>query len=73
MIDLYWREELGRAAVEEHTAQIGNGQETEDFRTQALDAITNILHAVAVNDDELQVDSLLTLALVNFNCERDES
>jgi hypothetical protein len=49
---LDWRIHCGEAAVESHTGEIMNGQETEPFKTQAMDAIVNILHAIKANMDE---------------------
>lgn len=73
-----WRIHLGEAAVEAHTDQIKNGQETEPFRTQAMDAIVNILHAIKANTDldredygadevpEFDVDQFLLTATVSY-------
>jgi hypothetical protein len=74
-MDLAWRESLGDTAVEAHTDAIRNGQETEPFDVQALDAITNILHAAKANWDgegKFDADKMLNTALIHFNTEQEE-
>jgi hypothetical protein len=72
-----WRIHLGEIAVEAHTNAILNGQETEPFKTQAIDTIVNILHAIKANIDadreefgpdegEFDVDRFLLAATVSY-------
>jgi hypothetical protein len=66
---LDWRIHLGETAVEAHTAEIMNGQETEPFETQARDALVNILHAMKANmeeDETFDVDGILLSTVVNY-------
>jgi len=72
-----WRIMLGETAVEAHTDTIRNGQETEPFKTQAMDTIVNILHAIKANvesdgeefgpdEAEFDVDRFLLAATVSY-------
>jgi hypothetical protein len=75
-MDLADRSHYGETAVEAHSAEIGGGQDTEPFQTQALDAITNILHAAKANwegDGEFNADHLVQMAVIHFNCEQEEA
>lgn len=63
------RYELGNVAVDAHTDAMRNGQETEPFETQAVDAITNILHAVRRHKNKALARKTLELALMHFEHE----
>lgn len=71
-MELEWRQGRGEIAVQAHVESIMNGQETEPFETQALDTVSDILHAVAVNWDgegEFDAETFLNSALRHFNHE----
>lgn len=75
-MDMDWKIELGRTAVNAHVDAISNGQETEPFETQALDAITDILHALYVDFDgegDFDADRFLNMALIHYNTEQAEA
>lgn len=69
-MDNAYRASLGEIAVDAHTDAIRNGQETEPYEIQAVDAVTNILHFLRQEGELDDPERFLRMAAQHFAEER---